>query len=82
MDITDFIKWQAEDPENRSVKINIEPPRHVTYGRTNPVIWVYDYAKKHGQYVTRASEINLDALEEAAAREEFKKLAERFGGER
>jgi len=74
-DLNDFMVWQQEKPELRSVKIEIKPLR---YGKQSS-IWVYDYSLCEGQVVTSVDEIDLEALIEKSELETLRKLKEKYG---
>lgn len=54
IDFQSFMDWQAEDDENRSVRIEIDKYR-------KPRVWVYDSKLMTGQSVKNVSEIDLVA---------------------
>jgi|LGOV01.1.fsa_nt_gb hypothetical protein len=69
--LNDFAEWQAEKPESRSIKIELNPNR---YGATDRhSFWVYDHDLQEGQIVSCVAEIDLEGKKQ---RSEMEKLAE------
>jgi hypothetical protein len=73
IDLQAFARWQAEDPGNRSVSIQISP------FDWNNNIWVFDYALDVGQHVTDVSQIDLQAEKEKKDRELLAQLQATYG---
>jgi hypothetical protein len=69
MNIQGLIDWQKGAPR-RYVNIKIEP--------TDLTIWVYDGHRMIGQFVSDASEIDLDAVQEAKDRAAYEKLKAKY----
>ena len=69
-DLNEFTKWQAEKPDSRHVKIDIEKDRFNA--------WVYDYEILTGQHVQSVAEINLEAAKEEQERGTYERLKKKF----
>jgi len=74
IDFDAFVEWQAQDPKNRSVKVEID---------RNGVskVWVYDYNLMNGQHVTSVDEIRLEEDKEEQDRRTYERLKAKFEGE-
>jgi len=73
IDFDAFVEWQAQDPKNRSVKVEID---------RNGVskVWVYDYNLMNGQHVTSVDEIRLEEDKEEQDRRTYERLKAKFEG--
>jgi len=70
-DINQFIKWQAENPNN-CVDIKIENGK--------VLIWVYNYSLMHGMFVNSVNEIDILADQKKENVKIFESIKQRHGG--
>ena len=67
-----LVAWQAQDPKNRSVKLEFK-------GAYGVEAYVYDFALMVGQFVTSADEIDLEAQAERRDRQQLAALIAKYG---
>lgn len=71
--IEDFMAWQAESPDTRSVNVKIYP--------NSMTIWVYDDSIPHsGHFVECVEDIDLEGTAKLHDIAEIERIRERYKG--
>lgn len=80
IDLNQFVIWQAEDAQNREVRIDID--RKCDYSGSDISIYVYQYFDEHEfalQRVWSVDEIDLETRYRKQLEEKYRALKEKLG---
>lgn len=76
MNIQSFMDWAKEKPGKRHVQIEIK----YFMGELECKAWVFDHDLLEGQWVEKASEIDIEKIAAEQQRTEYEKLKKKFEG--